>query len=107
MADLQFDDRRHAGRQLAGHVAAAGVVDPLVLGLARGGVPVGVEVALALHAPLEVFVARKVGAPWHPEYGIGAVAEGNVRIVDREALVRLRLSDPEFDALARSEEREV
>jgi putative phosphoribosyl transferase len=72
----RFADRSDAGRQLGAAVAALGLVHPIVLGLPRGGVPVADEVALAIGAPLEVFVARKIGAPGHEEMGIGAVAEG-------------------------------
>ncbi|MBE9373568.1 phosphoribosyltransferase [Saccharopolyspora sp. HNM0983] len=72
-----YDDRAHAGRVLAGHLTAAALTDPVVLGLARGGVPVAAEVARALHAPLRVCVARKIGAPGQPELAVGAVtAEG-------------------------------
>lgn len=73
---MRFADRRDAGRRLAPHVAALGLHDPVVLGLPRGGVIVAAPVAAALHAPLEVFVARKVGLPEQPELGIGAIAEG-------------------------------
>jgi putative phosphoribosyl transferase len=74
-----FPDRHHAGIELAGRLTERGPPLPrplLVLALPRGGVPVAVPVARALAAPLEVLVARKVGAPGHEEFGIGAVAEG-------------------------------
>ena len=54
-----------------------------MLGLPRGGVPVAFEVARALGAPLDVLVVRKIGAPGNPEFGIGAVAEGGVRVLQR------------------------
>ncbi|HZP16285.1 MAG TPA: phosphoribosyltransferase family protein [Nocardioides sp.] len=73
---MRFADRAEAGRQLGAEVARIGLQRPIVLGLPRGGVPVADEVALALGAPLDVFVARKIGAPGHEELGIGAVAEG-------------------------------
>jgi putative phosphoribosyl transferase len=73
---MPFRDRRAAGRHLAQRLVPLGLESPVVLGLARGGVPVAAEVAVALGSPLEVFVARKVGAPGHEELGIGAVAEG-------------------------------
>lgn len=72
----RFANRADAGRQLARHLAGAGLTAPLVLGLPRGGVPVAAEVAAALNAPLEVFVACKIGLPGQEEAGIGAVAEG-------------------------------
>lgn len=72
-----FADRRAAGRLLAEHLAAKELVDPVVLGLARGGVPVAAEVALTLQTRLRVCVARKIGAPSQPELALGAVtAEG-------------------------------
>lgn len=76
-ADPPFADRLHAGRVLAASVAAhLRLTDPVVLGLPRGGIPVAAEVADALGAPLEVFVARKVGAAGQPELGVAALAEG-------------------------------
>lgn len=73
---VRFENRADAGRQLAGRVVELRLDSPLVLGLPRGGIPVAAEVASVLGAPLEAFVARKVGAPGHKELGIGAVAEG-------------------------------
>ena len=73
---MSFRDRTDAGRRLAARLVEAHLSDPFILALPRGGVPVAAEVALALHAPLEVFVARKIGTPGHEELGIGAVAEG-------------------------------
>ena len=72
----RFADRAAAGRLLAHHVGELALGNPLVLGLARGGLPVAVEVARWCGAPYDVFVACKVGAPGQPELGIGAVAEG-------------------------------
>jgi putative phosphoribosyl transferase len=71
-----FDNRRDAGRQLARALAGRRDRDPVVLALPRGGVPVGFEVAKALGAPLDVLIVRKIGAPGHPELGIGAVIDG-------------------------------
>ncbi|MDZ7676311.1 MAG: phosphoribosyltransferase family protein [Acidimicrobiales bacterium] len=72
-----FADRREAGRRLAPLVEARVTNDPVVLGLPRGGLPVAAEVAAHLGAPLDVLVARKIGAPGHREFGIGAIAEGS------------------------------
>lgn len=88
----RFRDRRDAGRALAARVAALGLTDPVVLALPRGGVPVAAEVAAALAAELEVFVARKLGAPGQPEFGVGAMAEGGDPLLDHAALSRLGLS---------------
>ncbi len=73
---LTFLNRRDAGRRLAPRLSDLHLHLPIVLGLPRGGVPVAAEIASELGAPLDVFVARKVGAPGRPELGIGAVAEG-------------------------------
>ena len=71
-----FEDRRDAGRQLAGALAGYRDSRPVVLALPRGGVPLGFEVAQALGAPLDVLLVRKIGAPGHEELGLGAVVEG-------------------------------
>ena len=73
---MLFRDRIEAGRKLAGELGQYRGADTIILGLPRGGVIVAREVALALSAHLDVIVARKIGAPGNPEYGIGAVAEG-------------------------------
>ena len=72
-----FRDRADAGQQLAAAVARLGLVDPLVLALPRGGVPVAAEVAHALHAPLDLLIVRKIGAPGQPELAVAAMAEGD------------------------------
>lgn len=80
----RFRDRRDAGQQLAAALAryATAEAEPVVLALPRGGVVVGAEVARALAAPLDVLVARKIGAPGQPEYAIGAIAPDGVRVID-------------------------
>ena len=83
-----FHDRRHAGRVLAQALGAyANRSDVTVLALPRGGVPVGFEVACALAAPLDVFIVRKLGVPWHEEYAMGVLASGGVRVLN-EAMIR-------------------
>jgi putative phosphoribosyl transferase len=78
-----FADRAEAGARLADRLRARTWSDPVVLGLVRGGVPIALHVATALDAPLDVAVSRKIGAPSHPEFGVGAVtAEGHVRYDD-------------------------
>jgi putative phosphoribosyl transferase len=104
---VQFHDRTDAGRQLAERLAPLDLPDPVVLALPRGGVPVAFEVAAALGAPLQVFVARKVGAPANPERGIGAIAEGDGQVVDHPALEMLGLSPGQFDALVAGERSEL
>lgn len=103
----RFADRADAGRRLGAIVCGLGLVDPAVLALPRGGVPVGFEVARELGAPLEALVARKVGAPRHPELGIGAIAEGGERVADATTLRALHIDDHEFERLADAEQAEL
>jgi putative phosphoribosyl transferase len=77
--------------------------NPVVLGLARGGVPVAFEVARALGASLDVFVVRKLGVPSQPELGMGAIAEGGARVLNRAMVAEAGVSDAELAAV---EERE-
>ncbi len=99
----RFADRHAAGRELAGRLSGLAAEDPVVFGLARGGVPVAAEVARALGAPLDVLVVRKIGAPGNPEYGIGAIAEGDVRVLNQQDVVRLLVSVEELEsAVARA-----
>ena len=94
----RFADRHFAGRELAERLSSLATEEPIVLGLARGGVPVAYEVAKALRAPLDVLVVRKIGAPGNPEYGIGAIAEGDIRVLDQEAVRHLLVSVEELQA---------
>ncbi|HTN14306.1 MAG TPA: phosphoribosyltransferase [Sphingomonadaceae bacterium] len=71
-----FADRREAGRMLADAIEPLGLADPVILALPRGGVPLGYEVARRLRAPLDILLVRKIGAPGHEEYGIGALVDG-------------------------------
>ncbi len=103
-----FRDRRHAGRVLAQVlVGYANRSDVIVLALPRGGVPVAYEVAKKLHAPLDVFVVRKLGVPGHEEYAMGAIASGGVRVLNDEVLQRLGISDAAVDAVTRYEQGEL
>lgn len=102
-----FRDRRAAGAQLAIEVGRRDLGDPVVLGLPRGGVPVGFEVADALDAPLDVLVARKVGLPGHEELGIGAIAEGGVVVADAAVLRQHGIAAGRFAELADAEQQEL
>ena len=98
-----FRDRREAGRALAEVVRSRELDAPVVFGLPRGGVPVAFEVATALDAPLDVIVARKIGAPSNPELAIGAIAEGGVQVLDHALIRRLFVSHEELEhAIARA-----
>ena len=76
-AALPFSDRREAGRHLAETIAGLGLAAPVVLALPRGGVPVAYEIARRLDAPLDLLIARKIGAPGQEQYGKGAVIDGS------------------------------
>jgi len=106
-AARRFTDRRAAGRELGRRLNAAAIEDPVVLGLARGGMPVAHEIAAALDAPLDVLVARKIGAPGNPELGIGAVAEGGVRVLDYESVRHLLISSEELETSIKRATAEV
>jgi putative phosphoribosyl transferase len=104
---VSFEDRTDAGRQLAAELAGRDLTDPLVLGLPRGGVPVAYEVARRLGAPLDVVVVRKVTPPRNPEYGIGAVGEDDVLLLDDEAMGRLGLVEDDLQATIARERAEL
>lgn len=104
---MRFHDRTDAGQRLAAALADMDLRRPIVLALPRGGVPVGAEIAEELGAPLEVFVARKIGAPGRPEYGIGAVAEGGEPLFDRWAVQALGIPESGLAELAEAERREL
>lgn len=103
-----FSDRREAGRFLAGKLAEyRGRSDLIVFGLPRGGVPVAYEVAMALEAPLDVFVVRKIGAPDQPELGMGAIASGGVRVLNRGVIDALGIARRQIEAVAAEEQGEL
>jgi predicted phosphoribosyltransferase len=103
-----FRDRREAGWVLAEHLEEyAGAPNLLVLALPRGGVPVGFEVARALHAPLDVFVVRKLGVPGHEELAMGAIATGGVRVLAEDVIGSLGLSERDVAAVAAQEQVEL
>jgi len=103
-----FRDRADAGRQLALPLSIyADRPDLLVLALPRGGVPVAFEVALALHAPLDVFIVRKLGFPGHEELAIGAIATGGVRVLDEEVIKTFGIPPAVIDQVTATELREL
>jgi len=102
-----FEDRRDAGRRLAGKLTRFEDERPVVFALPRGGVPVGYEISRALHAPLDVFVSRKLGAPDQPEFGIGAVAAGGVRVLNDDVIRRLGIPDDYVEQITARETAEV
>ena len=108
MSDRVLRDRKEAGRVLAGLLDHyRDETDVVVLGLARGGVPVAYEVARALGAPLGVFVVRKLGAPGRPELAMGAIAGGGVVVIDDDVVRGLRVTPDDIRRVAEEEGREL
>jgi putative phosphoribosyl transferase len=105
---LRFANRAEAGEKLATKLMSyAGRPDVLVLALPRGGVPVAYEVARALHAPLDVFVVRKLGFPGHEELAMGAIATGGVRVLNKEIMSYIDLPDEVIEAVVNREQNEL
>ena len=103
-----YADRRDAGRVLAAELRDyAGRDDVIVLALPRGGVPVGYEVATRLGAPLDVFVVRKLGVPGHEELAMGAIASGDVRVLNAEVVAELGIPEDVVNAVADAEAPEL
>ncbi len=102
-----FADRTEAGRLLARKVLALKLANPVVVALPRGGVPVAFEVARALHAPLDLLIVRKIGAPGNPELAVAAVVEGPEVAIDRETLGMTGATDAYVERRAKDELREI
>jgi len=108
MIQLPFADRAEAGRLLAAELVSHSLpANVVVLALPRGGLPVGVEVAKAFGAPLDVVIVRKLGVPWQPELAMGAIAGGSFKILDEETIRALGVSPEEIDAVVARESGEV
>ena len=104
----RFRNRRDAGQRLAAELRTyANRSDVIVLALPRGGVPVGYEVATALDVPLDVFVVRKLGLPWHEELAMGALASGGVRILDDDLIRVARVSAEDIERVTAAEQIEL
>jgi putative phosphoribosyl transferase len=106
-AVMMFDDRVDAGQRLAGRLGYLRGGPVVVLGLPRGGVPVAAEVARVLGAPLDVIVVRKLGVPFQPELGMGAVGEDGVEVINRAVVRAARVTGDELAAVEACERAEV
>ena len=104
---MEFVDRRDAGRRLAAQLEPLRAERPIVMALPRGGVPVALEVARALEAPLEILAVRKLGAPGNPELGIGAIAEDGTVVLDRDLAQRVGMTRRLLEATIDAEVREL
>jgi predicted phosphoribosyltransferase len=104
----RFRDRRQAGLLLAERLAHyKDRDDAIVLALPRGGVPVAYEVARELHLPLDVFVVRKLGVPWHPELAMGAIASGDVEVLNEDVIASYNIAPHVIRAVAEQESHEL
>jgi predicted phosphoribosyltransferase len=103
-----FKDRRDAGRKLAQKLSAyARRPNTLILALPRGGVPVAFEVALALNAPLDIFIVRKLGLPGREELAMGAIASGGIRVLNSDIIRMLSVPDEVVNFVAKRELQEL
>jgi len=105
---LPLSDRQTAGRELAAALKNyAGRGDVLVLALPRGGVPVALEIAKILGAPLDLMLVRKLGVPGHRELAMGAIAGGGVRVLNQDIIDSLRIGREAIEETAAKEEKEL
>lgn len=105
---MLFQDRREAGKALARELESLrGTPNLLVLGIPRGGVVIGHEIAQALGAPLDVYITRKIGAPHNPELAIGAVASDGTLLIDHQLSRRLGVSQEYVDQEAERQKAEI
>jgi putative phosphoribosyl transferase len=103
-----FEDRRSAGRALVPELQRCKLEDPVILGLPRGGIPLAYEIAVALHAPLDTIVVRKLGVPSQPELAFGAIASGGIRVINDDVIESLLSLDEEtIEAIAGREMHEL
>lgn len=106
--DRVFKDRRAAGRALVPALRQCGLTDPIILALPRGGVPVAYEIAIALPAPLDTIVVRKLGVPSQPELAFGAIASGGVRVINDDVVASVAgLDDAAIEHIASREMEEL
>jgi putative phosphoribosyl transferase len=105
---LPFADRYEAGRLLAASLAMMKLpANVIVLALPRGGLPIGLEVARKLNAPLDVVIVRKLGVPWQPELAMGAIASGSFQTLDQNLIRACGVSREDIDAVIDREKAEV
>ena len=103
-----FKDRKDAGKKLAEQLSSyQDKKEVIVLGLPRGGVPVAYEVAKALDAPLDVFLVRKLGVPGQPELAMGAIASGEVKVMNDDVIRRAGVADQQIEKVIKEEQQKL
>ncbi len=102
-----FKDRKQAGKLLGKKLEKYRSSHPLLLAIPRGGVPVAFEIAKMLHAPLDTLVVRKIGAPLSPEFGVGAIAPGDVLVLDTIGIQSLGLLRKDLDPIVEKQLQEM
>lgn len=104
----KYQDRRQAGQVLARALSTYADRDNvIVLALPRGGVPVAYEIAKSLHAPLDVFIVRKLGVPGHEELALGAIATGDIYIFNEDIIGELQVSKQQIETVIKQESNEL
>jgi len=105
---MRFTNRSDAGKQLADKlIAYLDRPQCIILALPRGGVPVGFEIAQELHVPLNVILVRKLGVPGHEEVAFGAIANGNIRVLDKEIIQKLGILPATIEQVTTAERNEL
>ena len=107
LGDYLFNDRGHAGQVLSEHLLKYELVNPLILALPRGGVPVAHEISRLLRVPMDVLIVRKIGAPFNPEYGIGAISENLIPFINAEAFLPEDHIEQDVKEIIENEKAEV
>lgn len=102
-----FENRKDAGRILAKSLMSFEGDDVIILALPRGGVSVAYECVKLLDMPMEVVVARKIGAPFNPELGIGAISEGNTVVLDKDTIKTFNITQEELNLIIEKEKKEL
>lgn len=103
-----YRDRIHAGEVLSQHLLSyKNDLDVIVLGMARGGVPIAHEIAQTLNTPLDVMIVRKIGMPGYKEYAIGAIATGQIAVFNQEMIKLQHISEKEIQKVVNEEKLEL
>jgi putative phosphoribosyl transferase len=103
----KFRNRQDAGKRLADELKKYSFKDPIVISLLRGGVPVAKEIAKELAIPMNFWIVRKIGAPWQPEFSIGAIAEDEYIWLAVETIESMGITESELDALIEGKKIEM